>query len=81
LLGVLFAFSGGIGSVSLAEHMDRTIHGSKALVTVFHAPPLAVIPVIGQAENLAAKHKRLPAAASVIVAMFALTLTLAHVHV
>jgi len=83
LLGVVFAFSGGIGSVSLAEYMDRTIHGSKSLVAIFHAPPLAVIPVIDNGGRLLVKGKqrRLPAAASVIAAMFALGLTSAHVHV
>ncbi|MBA2490223.1 MAG: hypothetical protein H0V34_00460 [Gammaproteobacteria bacterium] len=83
LLGVVFAFSGGIGSVSLAEYMDRTIHGSKSLVAIFHAPPLAVIPVIDNGGRLLVKGKqrRLPAAASVIAAMFALGLTRAHVHV
>jgi polysaccharide biosynthesis transport protein len=80
LLGVLFALSGGIGSVSLAEYMDHTIHGSKALITVFHAPPLAVIPLIDNSGNPARKHKRLSAAASVIAAMFAVTLTLAHIY-
>ncbi|MGH8502287.1 MAG: Wzz/FepE/Etk N-terminal domain-containing protein [Gammaproteobacteria bacterium] len=83
LLGVVFAFSGGIGSVSLAEYMDRTVHGSKSLVAIFHAPPLAVIPVIDNGGHLLVKGKqrRLPAAASVIAAMFALGFTLAHVHV
>jgi len=83
LLGVVFAFSGGIGSVSLAEYMDRTIHGSKSLVAIFHAPPLAVIPVIDNGGRLLVKGKqrRLPAAASVIAAMFAVGLTCAHMHV
>jgi uncharacterized protein involved in exopolysaccharide biosynthesis len=63
LLGIVFAFSGAIGSVSLAEYMDRTIHGSKGVVAVFRAPPLAVIPVIDNSGNLATKHKRLSAAA------------------
>jgi succinoglycan biosynthesis transport protein ExoP len=63
LLGVVFAFSGGIGSVSLAEYMDRTIHGSRGLVAVAHAPPLAVIPVIDNGGNLISKHRRLPEAA------------------
>jgi hypothetical protein len=50
------------------------------LITVFHAPPLAVIPLIDNSGNPAGKHKRLSAAASVIAAMFAVTLTLAHIY-
>lgn len=78
LLGVLFAFSGGIGSVSLAEYMDRTIHGSKGLMAILHAPPLTVIPFIDNSGNLASKNNRLPAAASLVAAMFALALMLSH---
>jgi len=63
LLGVLFAFSGGIGSVSLAEYMDRTIHGSRGLANVFQAPPLAVIPMISKSGSTDPKRRRLPAAA------------------
>ncbi len=46
LLSGFLAFSGGIGSVSVAEYMDRTIRGSRGVMAVFHAPPLAVIPLI-----------------------------------
>jgi polysaccharide biosynthesis transport protein len=81
LLGVVFAFSGGIGSVSLAEYMDHTIHGYKGLMAVSHAPPLAVIPLIDDGGTLLTKHKQLPAAASVAAVMLALALTLAtQVH-
>lgn len=46
LLGGFLAFSGGIGAISVAEYMDRTIRGSRGIISVFQAPPLAVIPLI-----------------------------------
>jgi succinoglycan biosynthesis transport protein ExoP len=76
LLGVVFAFSGGIGSVSLAEYMDRTVHGSKGLMAVSHAPPLAVIPLIDNGGSLINKHKRLSRAASIAAMMPTLALLL-----
>lgn len=78
LLGVFFAFSGGLGSVSLAEYMDRTIHGSKGLISVAHAPPLAVIPIIDNGGRFVGKYKQLPAAASVVAAAFTVTVVLAQ---
>ncbi len=46
LLSGFLAFSGGIGSVSVAEYLDQTIRGSRGIIAVFQAPPLAVIPLI-----------------------------------
>jgi uncharacterized protein involved in exopolysaccharide biosynthesis len=46
LLSGFLAFSGGIGSVSVAEYLDQTIRGSSGIIAVFQAPPLAVIPLI-----------------------------------
>ena len=46
LLGIVLAIGGGVGYASLAEYMDRTFHGPKAISAVLGAPPLAVIPYI-----------------------------------
>ncbi|MEN8133513.1 MAG: hypothetical protein ABFS45_25780 [Pseudomonadota bacterium] len=51
LLGCFLAFAGGVGSVSVAEYMDHTIRGSRGIIDVFEAPPLAVIPLIRQSRN------------------------------
>ncbi len=46
LLGIVLAIGGGLGCASLAEYMDRTLHGPKAISALLGAPPLAVIPYI-----------------------------------
>lgn len=46
LLGSLIAFSLGLGNIAFAEYTDRTVHGSRDLIEIFNAPPLAVIPYI-----------------------------------
>lgn len=51
LLGCFLAFAGGVGFVSVAEYMDHTIRGSRGIIDVFEAPPLAVIPLIKQSRN------------------------------
>lgn len=54
LLSGFLAFTGGIGSVSVAEYLDQTIRGARGVIAVFQAPPLAVIPLIqlkGKGKN------------------------------
>jgi len=46
LLGALLAFSGGIGSVSIAEYKDKTVRGRRGVVELFGALPIVVIPYI-----------------------------------
>ena len=46
LLGIVLGLGSGVGYASIAEYMDRTIRGSRAIASVLLAPPLAVIPHI-----------------------------------
>ena len=46
LLGLVLGLGSGVGYASLAEYMDRTIRGPRAVMGVLRAPPLAVIPYI-----------------------------------
>jgi len=57
LLAGFFAFAGGVGSVSVAEYMDRTIRGSRGIFAIFEAPPLAVIPLIREKRNFGKKRR------------------------
>lgn len=45
-LGGFIGLLGGVGFASFAEYRDDTIRGSRDVVAVFGAPPLATIPVI-----------------------------------
>ncbi len=46
LLGLVLGLGTGIGYGSLAEYMDRTVRGPRAVITVLREPPLAAIPYI-----------------------------------
>ncbi|MES9830705.1 MAG: lipopolysaccharide biosynthesis protein [Candidatus Thiodiazotropha sp. DIVDIV] len=46
ILGLLFSISGGFANVIIRESMDQTVYGSKGIIEVTKAPPLAVIPYI-----------------------------------
>jgi protein tyrosine kinase modulator len=46
LLGLMFSLGGGIGYASYLEYMDRTVRGSRSILALLEAPPLAVIPYI-----------------------------------
>lgn len=46
LLGIVLGLGGGIGYASIAEYMDRTVRGSRSVVGLLGAPPLAAIPFI-----------------------------------
>ena len=51
LLGLMFAFSAGIGVVTVAEYRDHSIRGGSDVVTIFGAPPLVLIPYIQNTED------------------------------
>lgn len=46
LLGLVLGLGAGVGYGSLAEYMDRTVRGPRAVIAVLRAPPLATIPYI-----------------------------------
>ncbi|MCU7864794.1 MAG: lipopolysaccharide biosynthesis protein, partial [Candidatus Thiodiazotropha sp. (ex Lucinoma borealis)] len=50
-LGFVFSFAGGFGNVVVRESMDQTVYGSKGVIAVTKAPPLAVIPYIECSED------------------------------
>lgn len=54
LLSFLLAVSAGIGAAALGEFLDKTIYGSKGLVTAFGAQPIAVIPKIPEGGAITA---------------------------
>jgi polysaccharide biosynthesis transport protein len=47
LLGFVLSFGTGVGYAGVVEFLDRSVRGSRGVVAVLGAPPLAVIPPIG----------------------------------
>lgn len=67
LLGGFFALVGGIGSVGVAEYLDRTVRGQRGVSALLGVPPLAVIPVIDEEKP---RRKRGPRdSASFVIAV------------
>ena len=44
ILGMLFAFTAGLGITATAEYFDKTIRSARVIVATLGAPPLAIIP-------------------------------------
>ena len=46
VLGMVLAFGGGVGSMAVAEAMDRRIHGARSVADLLGEAPLAAIPFV-----------------------------------
>jgi hypothetical protein len=58
LAGALAAsLGGGIGAAALAEALDRSVKGARALAALLDAPLLAVIPRVVDAAALARRRR------------------------
>lgn len=49
--GIVFSMAGGLGAAALAEAMDQTVRGAKAVAELLQVPPLAVIPYIENRQD------------------------------
>ncbi len=49
--GIVFSMAGGLGAAALAEAMDRTVRGAKAVAELLQVPPLVVIPYIENRQD------------------------------
>ena len=58
LLGSVLAFAFGLGGVTVKEYSDHTVHGSKGVLAISHAPPLVSIPYITNSEDVQRERKR-----------------------
>ena len=45
-LGVVASVAGGLGNLALRETLDKAVHGTRAVLAITGAPPLATIPYI-----------------------------------
>ncbi len=78
LLGVVLALGSGIGTISVAEYLDRTVRGFRGVAAILQAPPLAGIPYIQTKEDIARKRKRRLTAIFLVTAAVVFALTLGH---
>ena len=78
LLGFILAGSVGLGVVVLAETVDQSIRGEKALVSAVGAPALVVIPYIEVADEKAQRTKNRKYLVGGFIASGVLFLILVH---
>ena len=55
LLGIVLAAGAGMGLATIADAVDTTVRGSKDIINLFDAPPLASIMYV---ENVADAQQR-----------------------
>lgn len=67
LLGVVFSFAGGIGTVAVSESSDGTVRGARGVLALTEMPPLASIPVIETAQDRRRRNWRRAAIAAGLV--------------
>jgi polysaccharide chain length determinant protein (PEP-CTERM system associated) len=52
LLGIFLSFTAGFGNVFISEAMDQSVYGSKGVLAITKAPPLAEIAYINNGKDL-----------------------------
>jgi uncharacterized protein involved in exopolysaccharide biosynthesis len=77
-LGFVLAVAGGLGYVLLAESMDKSVRGMKAVIALTGQPPLAVVPFLESDDATKAKKRRWLIAFLIFLAIIALALLLIH---
>jgi len=81
LLGTLLAFSGGLGSVSMAEYKDKTVRGRRGVLELFGALPIVVIPYIENSADVSRKVKRRLFKIVVLIGIILIVLISIHTYV
>ena len=75
LLGVVFSFAGGVGTVAVSETVDATVRGARGIVTLINMPPLASIPyIVTDAERRRDKRRRMAFFAVLIFAVITIVM-------
>ncbi len=77
-LGFVLAVAGGMGYVLLAESMDKSVRGMKAVIALTGQAPLAVVPFLESDDATKAKKRRWLIAFLIFLAIIALALLLIH---
>jgi protein tyrosine kinase modulator len=78
LLGTVLSMAGGAGVVSISEFLDESLRGSKAVMALLKAPPIAVIPYIKNRRDLRRARFRVLLTVTVILVVLAGILLTVH---
>ena len=58
LVGIVFSFAAGMGTVAVSETADGTVRGARGITALTEFPPLAAIPVIETIEDRRRRKRR-----------------------
>ena len=75
LLGGVLAFAFGLAGVTVKEYSDRSVHGSKGVLAISHAPPLVSIPYIMNSKDFVMERKRRYRLIAIWVGVLSLVIT------
>lgn len=77
-LGLMLAMGCGLGMGFVREAIDRSVHGSRQLVRLVHAPVLGAIPYVQTQKELT--HERLVRWAALAFGAFCIIMAIGYVH-
>lgn len=77
-LGMVLAIGGGLGLGFLREAIDRSVHGTRQLVRLVHAPVLGAIPYVYNMEDL--RRERRTQWTAIASGAVVLSIAVAYVH-
>jgi uncharacterized protein involved in exopolysaccharide biosynthesis len=78
VLGIVFAFAGGVGTAALSASVDSAVYGVAALATATGMRPLVVIPEIESDEEIKKRKRRRQQIVLALVAMALIGLIAIH---
>lgn len=78
VLGVIFSFAGGVGTVAVSENMDNTVRGARTLTALLNLAPLGAIPFIETPDDVRKQRRRRWTMAVTIVIAVAAVIVAAH---
>lgn len=78
VLGLVFSFAGGVGTVAVSENADATVRGARGVTALITIPPLAAIPNIETAADR--RRRRLRQAGTVAAISVTIGSAIALVH-
>ncbi|MEW6330050.1 MAG: GNVR domain-containing protein [Pseudomonadota bacterium] len=78
ILGLLLSITGSFGYAFVAESMDSSVRGAKAVAAILEAPPLSVIPYMSNREDSLRSERKKRIATAAFVGGFVVLVILAH---
>ncbi len=78
VLGVVFSFAGGVGTVAVSETTDATVRGVRGVSLLLNSPPLAAIPRIDTEADRQRRRRRRIGFAVAIVALIGMGVAAFH---